>query len=192
MAMTLVRIHPRRIYGPWTDGFTLDRHSVSRWMSARTELGELVHKLKYENNAEAVAPIVDTVEDFIRNRWKELPPVDCIVPAPPSVTRLGIQPATELAKALAVRLGVPCTEDATSKVKATAPVKRIFFGAERRQLLREAIQKGPGDVRNKCVLVVDDFTQTLSTLGRVTDVLLEDGGAAEVYALGLVSAAQSY
>ena len=125
-----MRIHPRRIYGPWNDGFTLDRHSVDSWYLNRTELGELVHKLKYENNAEAAAPIVDTVEAFV-HRWEGLPHLDCIVPAPPSVARLGIQPATEIARALAVRLDVQFTEDAVSKVKANDPVKKIWSGAER-------------------------------------------------------------
>jgi predicted amidophosphoribosyltransferase len=188
--MPPVGTNARRIYGPWIDGFTLDRHSVglySRWNPHRTELGELIHRLKYENDAGALAPIVDTIENFIRNRWEELPPVDCLVPAPPSVMRLGIQPATEIARALAVRLGAQFTEDAVSRLRAASPVKRIPFGSSRRQALRDAIQKGPGDVRNKCVLVIDDFTQTLSTLGRVTDVLIEEGDASEVYALGLVS-----
>jgi predicted amidophosphoribosyltransferase len=177
--MPTVITHPRRLHGPWTDGFTLDRYSGS-------VLGTLVQQLKYKENAAALVPIVDTIENFIRNRWEGLPRIDCIVPAPPSVSRPGFQPAIEITRALAGRLNVYLSEDVVLKVKPTPPMKSIFSGAEKRQMLREAIQKGPGDARDQCVLVVDDVTETLSTLGRVTDVLLREAGASDVYVLGVV------
>jgi hypothetical protein len=79
-----------------------------------------------------------------------------------------------------VRLGGQFIEDGVSKLRDASPLKRIPFGSYRRPLLWDTIQKGPGYARNKCVLVIDDFTQTLSTLGRVTDVPLEGGEASEV------------
>jgi len=170
--------HPRRLHGPWTDGFSLDRYSGS-------VLGTLVQQLKYQENAAALVPIVDTVENFIRNRWEGLPRIDCIVAAPPSVSRPGFQPAMEITRGLAGRLNVYLSEDVVLKVKPTPPMKSISSGAERRQMLREAIQKGPGEARNQCVLVLDDVTEMLSTLGRVTDVLKE-AGASDVYVLGVV------
>jgi predicted amidophosphoribosyltransferase len=176
--MPTVITHPRRLHGPWTDGFALDRYSGS-------VLGTLVQQLKYKKNAAALVPIVDTVENFIRNGWEGLPRIDCIVPAPPSVSRPGFQPAMEISGALAGRLDVYLSEDVVLKVKPTPPMKSIFSGAEKHQMLREAIQKGPGEAKNQCVLVVDDVTDTLATLGRVTDVLLKEG-ASDVYVLGVV------
>ena len=187
--MPSVKINPIRIYGPWVDGFTLDRHSIgvySRWNPDRTELGELIHQLKYSKNAAALARIVDTAEEFIRKRWGELPALDCIVPAPPSLARFSTQPVFEIVDALAARLGIDSPHDAVIKVSETPALKRISFGVDRRLLLRAAIQKGPRDIRNKCILVVDDFTETHSTLGRATDVLLNDGGPSEVYALAFL------
>ncbi len=179
--MPIIRTHSRSLHGgPWNDGLALDRYSGS-------VLGTLVHRLKYENDAGSLAPIVDTLDDFIRNRWKVLP-VDCIVPAPPSLDRIGLQPGIEIARAVSARLSVRFTENAVSKVEPTPPMKSIFSTCEKRQLLRKAIQKGPEDVKNKCVFVIDDVTQSGSTLGRISDVLLKESGASEVYVLAVVYA----
>lgn len=180
--MPIIRSHSRRLYGgTWADGLALDRYSGSG-------LGTLVHRLKYENDGAALAPIVDTVEDFIRNRWRVLSFVDYIVPAPPSLDRIGPQPGIEITRAVAAQLSVRFTENAVSKVEPTPPMKSIFSICERRQLLRKAIQKGSEDVKNKSVLVIDDVTQSGSTLGRISDVLLKDSGASEVYVLAVVDA----
>jgi len=179
--MPIIRTHSRGLYGgTWADGLALDRYSGSA-------LGRLVQRLKYENDETALAPIVDTVEDFIRNQWKVLP-VDWIVPAPPSLDRIGLQPGIEIARAVAAQVSVGFTENAVSKVEPTPPMKNIFSGAEKHQILRTAIQKGPEDVKHKCVLVIDDVTQSGSTLRRISDVLLRDSGASEVYVLAVVDA----
>jgi len=181
--MPIIRTHSRNLYGcgPWADGFALDRYSGSA-------LGTLVHRLKYENDGAALAPIVDTVENFIRNHWQGLSFVDWIVPAPPSLDRIDFQPGIEIARAVAARLSIRFTENAVSKVETTPPMKNILSGAEKHQILRTAIQKGPEDVKNKCVLVIDDVKQSGSTLGRISDVLLKDSGASEVYVLAVVDA----
>jgi predicted amidophosphoribosyltransferase len=180
--MPIIRAHSRSLHGgPWTDGLALDRYSGS-------VLGTLVHRLKYENDAGALVPIVDTLDDFIRNRWRILPFVDCIVPAPPSLDRIGLQPGIEIARAVSARLSVRFAENAVSKVEPTPPMKSVFSTCERRQLLRKAIQKGSEDVENKSVLVIDDVTQSGSTLGRISDVLLKESGASEVYVLAVVDA----
>ena len=54
--MPPVPINPTRITGPWTDGYVLDRHTISstptgdpiyRFDTKRTELGELLYQFKY-------------------------------------------------------------------------------------------------------------------------------------------------
>jgi len=190
--MPPVTISPGRIHGPWDDGFSLDRHTVSstptgdpyRWDTKRTELGQLVYELKYGNNWGALQLIVETAEDFIRNQWEGLPALDCIVPAPPSVSARGEQPVVKIARTLATRLGTEICENAVVKVCATPQMKNVGDWAQRRQTLREAIQKGPANVQGKRVLVLDDLTESRATLGRVTDVL-RSAGASEVYALAL-------
>ncbi len=190
--MALVAFHAMKIYGPWTDGYVLDRHTVSSiptgdpyhpWDTKRTELGELLYQLKYKNKTDAVEPIVETAMDFIRNHWKGLPALDCVVPA--SVTTRSAQPVVQLARALAARLSIQTCEDAVAKVRPTQQMKNIEDWAERRRVLGDAIQKGEADVKNKCILLFDDLTESGSTLCRVAEVLLKDGGAFKVYVLVL-------
>ena len=55
----------------------------------------------------------------------------------------------------------------------------------RQKVLEEAIQKGAGDVRGKRVLLFDDLIESGTTLRRVADLLLKEGGASTLYALAL-------
>ena len=71
------------------------------------------------------------------------------------------------------------------KVKATPQMKNIDDWAERQRLLAEAVQAGKDDVRGKSILLVDDLTESGSTLRRSAEVLLGDAGARAVYALVL-------
>ncbi len=182
------------IQGPWVEGYVLDYHTISstptgdpyyRFDTKRTELGELLYRLKYQSDRSGFSALVDTAEDFIRKRWQPSPPFDCIAPAPPSVTTRKTQPVVELARELGLRLGIPVSEDAVLKMKATSQMKNIDDWLERQKVLEEAIQKGPGDLKGKRVLLIDDLIESGSTLRRVAEVLLKEGGASAVCALAL-------
>lgn len=176
---------------PWVEGYVLDYHTVSstptgdpyyRFDTKRTELGELLFRLKYrEGGSTALADIVDTAEQFVAG-WQI--PIDCVVPAPPSLTRK-TQPAVEVARELATRLRLPVCEDALVKVKATPQMKNIDDWSERQRVLAEAIQAGQSDVKGKSILLFDDLIESGSTLRRAAEVLLKDGGARAIYALVL-------
>ena len=188
--MAAVKINPLKLLGPWVEGYVLDFHSISstptgdpyyRFDTKYTELGARVYRLKYREDKIVMGDIIDTAEEFIKG-WK--PPVDCVVAAPPSLTR-GSQPVAELARELATRLGLPCCEDAVVKVKATPAMKNILDWSERQKVLREALQAGPGDVKGKSVLLLDDIVESGSTLRLAAEVLLEGGAGRAVYALAL-------
>jgi predicted amidophosphoribosyltransferase len=191
-SLAVVKFNPMKLAPmPWVEGYVLDYHTISstptgdpyyRFDTKRTDLGELLFRFKYRSaGTPALNDIVDTVEQFVRG-WK--PPIECIVPAPASVTRRA-QPGTELARGLAARLLLPVFEGAVAKVKATAQMKNIDDWVERQRLLEEAIQVGKDDVRGKCILLVDDLIESGSTLRRAAEVLLKDAGARAVYALVL-------
>ncbi len=190
--MSAAKISPMKLPAtPWVDGYVLDYHTVSstptgdpyyRIDTKRTELGELLFRLKYrEGGSSVVAEIVNTVEQFVGG-WK--PPIDCVVPAPPSLTRK-MQPAVEIARELAARLHLPICENAVLKVKATPQMKNIDDWSERQRLLADAVQAGRSDVKGKSILLFDDLIESGSTLRRAAEVLLKDGGARAVYALVL-------
>jgi len=190
--MAVVNINPMKLPPrPWVEGNVLDYHTVSstptgdpyyRFDTKRTELGELHFRLKYRAGGSAVvSDIVDTAEQFVVG-WK--PPIDCVVPAPPSLSRK-TQPAVEVARELAARLRLPVFGGAVVKVKTTPQMKNIDDWSERQGVLAEAVQAGQDDVRGKSILLFDDLIESGSTLQRAAEVLLKDGGARAIYALAL-------
>jgi predicted amidophosphoribosyltransferase len=190
--MAVVNTNPMKLPPkPWVEGYVLDYHTVSstptgdpyfRFETKRTELGELLFRLKYRTGgSDVVADIVDTAEQFVGG-WK--PPIDCVVPAPASLTRK-TQPAVEVARGLAARLCIPMFEDAIVKVKTTPQMKNIDDWSERQRVLAEAVQAGQSDVKGKSILLFDDLIESGSTLRRAAEVLLKDGGARAIYALVL-------
>jgi len=190
--VAVVNISPMKLpESPWVDGYVLDYHTVSstptgdpyyRFDTKRTELGELLFQLKYRTGGSAVvADSVDTIEQFVGG-WK--PPIDYVVPAPPSLTPK-TQPAVEIARELAARLGLAVFEDAVVKVKTTPQMKNIDDWSERQRVLAEASQAGGKDVKGRSILLFDDLIESGSTLRRAAEVLLTDGGARAVYALVL-------
>jgi len=190
--MAVVNTNPMKLPPkPWVEGYVLDYHTVSstptgdpyyRFDTKRTELGELLFRLKYRTGgSDVVADIVDTAEQFVGG-WK--PPIDCVVPAPASLTRK-TQPAVEVARGLAARLCIPMFEDAIVKVKTTPQMKNIDDWSERQRVLAEAVQAGQNDVKGKSILLFDDLIESGSTLRRAAEVLLKDGGARAIYALVL-------
>ncbi len=179
-----------KLLGPWVAGYVLDYHSVSATPTGDpyhpfemkyTELGSRLYQFKYRSDSSVVADIVETAEHFLKESGIT---IECVVPAPPSMRRAS-QPVVDLARELAKRLGVPVCENAVVKVKETPSMKNIPDWFERQRVLGEAVKAGPGDVKGKTVLLLDDLVESGSTLRRAADVLLKDGAAAAVYALGL-------
>lgn len=189
--MAIVKINPMKLPPtPWVEGYVLDYHTVSstptgdpyyRFDTKRTALGELLFRLKYRGASDAINDVVDTVEQFLKE-WK--PPVDCMVPTPFSLARK-TQPVAEVARMLAMRLGLPLCENAVVKIKETPQMKNIDDWSERQKLLGEAIQAGQSNVKDKCVLLFDDLIESGATLRRAAGVLLKDGAARALYVLVL-------
>ncbi|MBI2683477.1 MAG: hypothetical protein HYX26_09740 [Acidobacteriales bacterium] len=185
--MTVVKVHPEIIEGPWVEGFVLDRHVISshpigylgehmQYETTRSALGELVYQLKYRNGPPN--DIVDTAVAFINDRWNGI--IDCVVPPPPSLHRTK-QPAVLIAAGIAGAIGVPSLAAAVVKATATPQMKNVPLH-ERAPLLSAAIQAGTEAVQGRRVLLVDDLWETGSTLRRVAEVLAQVG-ATEVRAL---------
>ena len=106
----MAKIRPTEIKGPWRTGFVLDYQIVSstftgydgfghpQFDTVRTEMGDLLYRLKYRSDKSVIGEIVATVAEFLRARnWD--PPISLIVPMPASRVRRE-QPVPMLARAL--------------------------------------------------------------------------------------------
>ena len=189
-----VKINPRKLNGPWADGYALDLQTTGSTFlgyngyghpvfdTHRPPLGELLHQLKNSGDQSAVQPIVETVIDFLKT-WR--PRVDAIVPVPPSNTSRKHQPVTEVAVALSEQTGIPLCESCLSKVKSTGQLKDVFDFAKRAEILSGAFSVNEKKTSGKRLLLFDDLYRSGATVSTITRLLLEAGGASAVYLLTL-------
>jgi competence protein ComFC len=97
----------RLIVGRWREGYALDLHTLTsiftghdefghpRFESTRSEVGELLYRLKYSHDRSVVDEIAETAATLMKE-WQ--PNLDVIVPVPAS-TRRAVQPVILLANA---------------------------------------------------------------------------------------------
>lgn len=188
----MTNIHPRKIDGPWADGQVLDLHSTGseflgydeygheQFDTRRTEVGELLYRLKYRNDASALTEIGEVAETFIRSWRIEF---DVIVPAPPTRVRR-VQPLHQIADELSRRFEVPVVKAVSKKASGAAELKNLREFHERQTVLQDAlIVNGPA-VAGLRVLLVDDLIRSGATLGAVA-AALNTAGAAIIFAFAL-------
>ena len=183
------------MHGNWDEGFTLDRHvqsSVyigenehghSQFETTRTELGELIYRLKYRGDQSAVAPIAQAASDFVKG-WK--PGIELIVPVPPSKSRR-VQPLFQIADEVGNLLNLPVNKESVCKSRTTPELKGVDH-AKRLELI-SGIHSIEGDaLRGLRILLLDDLYQTGATLNAIGRLLKEAGGVSAVFALALTRA----
>ena len=110
-----VAINPQQIVGRWNWGYALDIHTISSihvginqfghdvFDTKRSELGELLYKLKYSSDLSAVDAIVEATAKFLKPSRSKF---NLIVPVPPSGTR-SVQPVIVLARGIGEAVNLP-------------------------------------------------------------------------------------
>lgn len=147
----------------------------------RTELGDLLYRLKYRSDKTAVSDLVTAVVGFLQS-WN--PGVTVIVPVPPS-RRRPEQPVLLLADGLGRHLGIPVRSDAVTRVKDLPELKSVYDYDARIRLLADAHNVDASVVAGQSVLLFDDLYRSGATMNAITQALYEVGRAAEVFALAI-------
>lgn len=188
----MTKTNPRKIDGPWADGRVLDLHSTGseflgydeygheQFDTRRTEVGELLYRLKYRNDASALEEIGTIAEEFIRS-WRIK--FDVIVPAPPTRTRR-VQPLHQIGDELSRRFNVPVVKAVSKKAAGAAELKNLREFHERQAVLNDALVVNGRLIGGKRVLLLDDLIRSGATLGAVA-AALTDAGAAIIFAFAL-------
>ena len=77
----MTSVNPRKIPGKWREGYVLDVHTIrSEFLghdgyghpvfdTERSEIGELLYRMKYKSDRSVVDEIADTVVEFLRS-WR--------------------------------------------------------------------------------------------------------------------------
>jgi competence protein ComFC len=109
---------------------------------------------------------------------------DLLIPVPPTRYRQ-TQPVLVLAEAIGSKLGLPVLIDSVKKVKSIPQLKSVYDFEERRKLLTDAYKVDSALVQGKTVLLFDELYRSGATLNAITEVLYDQGKAAEIYVLAV-------
>ncbi len=188
-----MEIQPTEIKGSWDAGYVLDRHTISSTMigyneyghpefdTQRSPLGELVYRLKYKGDKNAIPSIVEAVVLFLRGRAIE---ADVLVPMPPSKVHRAYQPVIEIASELSKTLKIALDTASLRKRTITPQMKDIGDYAARVAVLETAFDVSK-DLEGKRILLIDDLLQSGATMNVVAKTLKEQGQAKAVYVIAL-------
>jgi competence protein ComFC len=189
----VANVQPIRIPGRWREGYVLDYHTLSStylgddeyghpmFDTTRSEVGELLYRLKYRSDKAVLDELVDTAASFVRS-WN--PGVTILVPVPPSRAR-SEQPVHLVAERLGTKIGIPVHPSAVTRVKETPELKNVYAYDERLRLLEGAHRVEASVVRGHRVLLFDDLYRSGATMNAITATLYDEGAVADVYALAL-------
>jgi len=189
----MIATHPMLIDGAWRQGYVLDYHTVSSGLlghdqfgnpmfdTKRTEMGELLYRLKYKRDLKALDSLVEAAVDFVKG-WQVS--FAAVVPVPPTRVRQ-VQPVFEVGDRLAGVFNLPIFKDFVQNVKKAKELKNVFDYNERIKLLDNAYQVRDQSLRGKTVLLFDDLYRSGATLNAVTRVLYEQAQCSDVHALAL-------
>lgn len=186
----MANYNPRHILGKWREGFALDIHTISstpmgyneyghmQFDTTRSELGELLYRLKSKSDATVVSEIADAAAAFVKE-WK--PGVQIIVPVPPSSSR-PLQPVSVLGNALSQRLKIPLV-DCVRKTRDAPQLKNVYDLDERLQLLDGLHAVDASATSGRKILLFDDLYRSGATMNSITTLLYDQGKASDVFVL---------
>jgi competence protein ComFC len=194
IAIVPVKSNPIKLRGAWQDGYALDLHTISSTFlgtdsfghdvfdTARSEIGELLYRLKYGRDRSTLVPIAEAVAEFLL-RWN--PGAEALVPVPPSNTARQVQPVLEVARVVCERTGIQLCDQCVKKIKSTEPLKDVFEFEKRAMILKDAFTIDRKLTEGKRLLLFDDLYRSGATVTGISQSLKSDGLAAAVFLLTL-------
>ena len=179
-------LKPTRIYGEWDEGIVLDYHMLKsiflgydengkeKFENTRTELGELIYKLKYQKDISCLSKIINLVKDTL-DEWNIKEKIDVVIPTPPSKGQRIYQPVFEISKEIAKILKKKCETDIL--------LKEGSLQAKDGNNIIGTIKNNKKFKNKVNVLVVDDLFSTGATLNEVCKTLKKDENINKIYCL---------
>jgi len=182
-----------KIHGNWKKGIALDLHTKSseylgvdefghdRFETIRSEMGELVYKLKYKSDLSVVPQIVNAIVKI-----GGIEKMDYIIPVPPSNIHRRFQLVFIIAEELSKKIDVELATDLILKIRETPELKNIADNKERDNITRDAFSLNDTyNLSGLKVLILDDLYRSGTTLRAITSLLHEEGKVKNVYVVTL-------
>lgn len=191
----MVTINPNQIKGRWRKGFALDIQTVSstflgynesgheQFDTKRSEIGQLLYRLKYRSDEKVVPDLVATAVGFLKE-WN--PQVDGILLVPPSKIRK-VQPVPLLARGIANSLDLEFMDGVIKKTRDIPQLKDVQDGEKRAELLKGIFSVDKAKTKGRRLLLFDDLFRSGATMNEITETLYDQGQVADVFALTITS-----
>ena len=194
-----MKVKLKKISGLFTDGYALDKHSISstyigdneygypKFETIRTEVGEAVYQLKYCQDFDQVDHLAEAVVDNIK---PHLPKIGLVLPAPASDLGRKRQPVHEVAKAISERWGAKFFSKmitTSNAAKNTESLKNMSTREEKDTALsgRYQLNRTISNEGHWNALVVDDLYHTGATMDAVCGLLAQYDKIKGVYVAAL-------
>jgi competence protein ComFC len=183
----MTKINPQKISGKWKSGVALDIHTLTSvylglneqghdvYDTKRSEIGELLFRLKYRADMDAAKDIATAASEYLK---PHLGKFDIIVPVPPSGHH-AVQPVITLAKAISETTKIPLAECVTL-TRAATQLKGVTDPEKRKELLAGLHAVDATQTKGKRILLFDDLFRSGSTMNAITELVLGAGEAASV------------
>lgn len=172
--------------GNFFDGYALELHTIKSTLKAdgsfetlRTELGELIYKLKYNFDKSAIEPLAQRCAKVIKEIFLDF---DVIIPAPPSNLNRPFQPVYEIAKRISELTKIPVDFDFIKKLP-TEQIKTLSDQEARNIVLERAISIKGSRYKGRNILLFDDLFRSGDTLNAIAKKLRNDGEVNNIKAL---------
>ena len=176
------------IKGNWKAGWAIDLHTVSctknsdgSFDTVRSYIGELVYKLKYQQDNNTISELSKMVSTFMKSR-RIFNYIDVIIPVPPSKERV-LQPVPAIAIEAGKLTNKNVDTNYIKKLKSTYELKTIVNPDDRAKILENAFNVIDNRYEGKDVLLFDDLYRSGTTLKELTDVLYKYGKVRNVYVI---------
>ncbi len=185
-----MNVNIKELQGEWDLGYSLDKHTISstpigpntaghmQFDTIRPEAGEALFQLKYRFDFSQVPLIANQMNDSFSTSFTTA----CFVVPMPSSTIRQRQPVTEIARALAQLMNIPCYENLLKKASNTPSMKDIQSREKKVAALAgvfsisDVLNKGKFDV-----LIIDDLFDTGASLEAATHVLRDYDKIRNIY-----------
>lgn len=174
------------INGNYFDGYALEIHTIKCTLkedgsfdTLRTNLGELIYKLKYNFDKSAIEIIAHRCAKTIIDIF---PNIDVIIPSPPSNLNRPFQPVYELAAKISELTKIPVDIDFIKKLP-TEQIKTLSDKEARNIVLERAISIKGKKYEGKDILLFDDLFRSGDTLNAIAKKLISEGCVNSIKAL---------
>lgn len=174
------------IKGNYFDGYALEIHTIKSTLkedgsfdTLRTDLGELIYKLKYNFDKSVIEIIAQRCAKTIIDIF---PNIDVIIPSPPSNLNRPFQPVFELALRISELIKIPVDLKFIEKLP-TEQIKTLSNQEDRNIVLERAITIKDKKYKDKSILLFDDLFRSGDTLNAIAKKLKCEGEVNSIKAL---------